>query len=115
MNPTEAAAEMQRLSHLLDKGLQGMRDQAHEYAESEDAYRCAHASAYLTSVGTAGERKASADLATSVERRRAHLAEGMLKAATEAVRSRRAQISALQSLLNAHRAEAEYVRTGPGL
>jgi len=35
----------------------------------------------------------------------------MRSAATEAVRSRRGQISALQSLLNAHRAEAEFART----
>jgi hypothetical protein len=114
MTPAEAAEEMRRLSRLLDSGLQALRDQAKEYAEAEDAYRMARATAYLTSTGTVDERKAHADLATSEERRRAHLADGMRSAATEAVRSRRGQISALQSLLNAHRAEAEFARTTNG-
>lgn len=112
MTPAEAGAEMRRLSDLLDSGLRMLREQAKEYAEAEDAYRMAAATVYLTTEGTVAERKARTDLATSKERQRAHLADGMRSAATEAVRARRAQISALQSLLNAHRAEAEFARTG---
>lgn len=113
MSPADAADEMHRLSRLLDAGLTALRYQAVEYAEAEDAYRLAAARAYIAHEGPAHERKAHADLATSVERRRAHLADGMRQAALEAVRSRRGQISALQSLLAADRAEAEFVRTGP--
>jgi hypothetical protein len=113
VNIHEAAEEMHRLSGLLDNALKALRHQAHEYAEAEDAYRMAHATAYLETAGPAHLRKATADLATSEERRRAHLADGIRQAALEAVRSRRAQISALQSLLAADREEAAFGRTGP--
>lgn len=109
--PQDALDEMRRLSTLLDDALSFLRRQTTEYAQAEDAYRMARAKAYLESAGTVDERKSRADLATSEQRQRAHLADGMRQAALEAVRSRRAQISALQSLLNAHRAEAEFART----
>lgn len=108
------ADEMFRLSGLLDKAITALREQAVEYADAENEYRMAHAKAYVETVGPAHMRKANADLATPDERRRAHLADGMRQAALEAVRSRRAQISACQSLLNADKAEAEFARTGPG-
>jgi hypothetical protein len=107
----EFTAEFHRLSKLLDQGLRALREAAHEAASSEDVYRMAHAKAYLSHDGPQHERKAAADLATSAERQRAHLADGMRQAALEAVRSRRAQVSALQSLLAAERAEAEFART----
>lgn len=104
---------MHRLSGLLDDALAFLKRQTADYAEAEDAYRMARARAYLESAGTVDERKSAADLATSEQRQRAHLTDGMRQAALEAVRSRRAQISALQSLLNAYRAEAELAGTGP--
>lgn len=113
MTPNDAAEEMRRLSQLLDDALAYLRSQTVEYAHAEDAYRMSRGRAYLEAEGTVDERKAQADLATSPQRQRAHLADGMRQAALEAVRSRRGQISALQSLLNAHRAEAEFVRTQP--
>jgi hypothetical protein len=109
----DAAAEVDRLSRLLDQGLAALRAHSAEFAVAEDAYRLAHARAYMSHDGPAHERKAAADLATSAERQRAHLADGMRQAALEAVRSRRAQISAVQSLLAADRTEAEFARTGP--
>lgn len=112
MTLDEAADEMRRLSVLLDDALAFLKRQTTEFAETEDAYRMARARALLTADGTVDEKKAQADLATSEQRRAAHLADGMRQAALEAVRSRRAQISALQSLLAGHRAEAEFVRTG---
>src|SRR5690606_41494538 len=99
MTPMDAAEEMRRLSGLLDKGIDALRKEAHHYAEAEDAYRMAHATAYVGADGPAHMRKARADLATSRERVEAHLADGMRQAALEAVRSRRAQVSAIQSLL----------------
>ncbi len=107
------ADEMARLSALLDDALGYLRRVSAEWAESEDAYRMSRARAVLEAVGTVDERRAQADMATSQQRRRAHLDDAMKQAALEAVRSRRAQISALQSIAAAHRAEAEFVRTAP--
>jgi hypothetical protein len=109
----ELADEMQRLSGLLDKALTALRNQAHEYASKEQEYRKAKAAAWLTvAQGTVPEREAAVNAATADERYQRDLADGMRQAALEAVRSRRTQISALQSLLAGHRAEAEFVRTG---
>lgn len=113
MTPQETADEMRRLNKLLDDALAYLRRQVQEYAEAEDAYRMAHAKAFLEAAGAAYLRKATADLATSSQRQRAHLADGMRQAALEAVRSRRAQISAAQSLLAGEREEMAFARTGP--
>ncbi len=110
---TEMQTEMIRLSRLLDAGLEYLRVQAVEFAEAENAYRMARAKAYLESEGTVEMRKSIVDLATPVERVAAHLAEGMSRATLEAVRARRQQISAWQTLVSANRVEAEFARTGP--
>lgn len=101
------------LSRSLDEALSYLRQMASEYAVAEDKYRMAKATSYLEAAGTVDARRAQVDLATSTERVAAHIAEGMKQAALEAVRSRRQQLSALQSLLSAHRAEAEFARTSP--
>lgn len=113
MTAGELVEEMLRLSRLLDDALGFLKRSVEEYAAAEDAYRMAHARAFLEADGTGPARKAEADLATSEQRQRAHLSDGMRQAALEAVRSRRAQLSALQTVANSHRAEAEFVRTGP--
>ncbi len=109
----EYADEMRRLSRLLDSGLEVLRDQAHEVAEAEHEYRKGVALAWPESPeGTVPEREAWVAGQCAVLRRRRDLAEHMSRAALESVRARRGQLSALQSLLAAHRAEAEFVRTG---
>lgn len=125
MNLQEAAAEMGRLSRLIDSGLQAMRDQGRELADAENAYRKAKAEAWARCPNdeggtklhdkdwTAARREAWVNGATADERHRRDLAETMGKTAYQAVRARMTQVSALQSLLNAERAEAEFVRTGP--
>lgn len=113
MDLAELTAEMLRLSKLLDDALSYLRRQAVEYAEAEDAYRLARSKAILAASGTVDEKKAQADLETSEQRQRALLADGMRQAALEAVRSRRGQLSALQSVTAAYRAEAELARTAP--
>lgn len=112
MNIEEMTEEMLRLSRLIDDGVAMLVRSAREYATAEDEYRLARATAFLAAGGSVGERNATADQKTSKERRAAHLAEGMKQAALEAIRARRAQLSALQSLLASHRAEAEFARTG---
>lgn len=110
----ELVAEAQRLSALLDKGLAALRDSAVSFAQAEHEYRQARAKAWLAARGTVPERESMVELRCGELRNARDLAEGMKVAALEAVRSRRAQLSALQSLLAANRAEAELVRTAPG-
>jgi hypothetical protein len=127
MNLADAATEMARLSRLIDAGLQAMRDQGRELAEAENVYRKAKAEAWARCPNdptgtkpadrdwTSAHREAWVDGETADERSRRDLAEVMGKAAYQAVRARQTQVSALQSLLNAERAEAEFVRTTGGM
>jgi hypothetical protein len=104
-------AEAWRLSQLLDKGIIALRDAAVAYAEAEHEYRSQNAMAYLgTESGTVAEREAHVYALVGDFRRLRDLADGQKLAALEAVRSRRAQLSALQSILSAYRAEAELAR-----
>jgi hypothetical protein len=115
MSLPEIADEMARLSRLLDQGLAALRDQARELAEAEREYRRAKAQAWVTAPeGTVPQREAFVNGVTADLRYVRDLADGMRSAALEAVRSRRTQVSALQSLLAAHRAEAEFDRTYEG-
>lgn len=105
-----------RLSRLLDSGLTALRDQATEFAEAEREYRRGKGQAWLVAPeGTVAVREAWVNENTADLRYRRDLAEGMRQAALEAVRSRRAQISALQTWLNAEKEEAAFARTGPNL
>jgi hypothetical protein len=105
------SAEAVRLSAILDKGVSALREAAVAYAEAEHEYRERQAMAYLeTEHGTVAEREAQVYAVVGDWRRRRDLADGQKLAALEAVRSRRAQLSALQTLIAAHRAEAELAR-----
>jgi hypothetical protein len=111
---SEAAAEVRRLSGLLDAGLEILRSSAEDVALAEQAYRKARAQAWVENTeGTAGFRESQVDGQTAGLRYKRDVAEGMRRAALESVRARTTQISAVQSLLNAHRAEANFVRSGP--
>ena len=114
VNLPEMTTELLRLSKLLDDALAYLRRATEEYAETEHAYREAKARAWIeVPTGTVPEREAHVNGATAQLRKRRDLAEGMKQAALEAVRSRRAQLSAIQTLANAHREEAALARTGP--
>lgn len=106
-------AEAKRLSDLLDRGVQALREAAISVAHAEHDYRRAHAEAYLSTHGTVGEREAQAYLLIDDKRFQRDVADNGKIAALEALRSRRAQLSAVQSLLTAHKAEADFARTGP--
>lgn len=116
----EIHQEMMRLSRLIGEGINEMRNQAQAYAEAEHAYRLAKSKAWMEAPReldglkvTAGEREAWVDAKTADERKVRDIADGLRQTALEAVRSRRTQLSALQSYLAAERAEAEFARTGP--
>ena len=87
---------------------------AREYAEKENTYRLAKAKAMLRAEGkTVDLKKAEVDLICEKERLASHIAEGVLDATRERVRSLRAVLSALQTISGSHKAEAEFTRTGP--
>lgn len=106
--------EIYRLSELIDRGIKSLVEASREVADTEHAYRKAKAIAWVNAPsGLAAARDAWVEAETADEKRSAELAEGMRMAALEAARSRRQQLSAIQSLLAAHKAEAEYGRTRP--
>lgn len=114
------AAEFERLSGLLERGLSYASEKVLEYAEAERVYRLAQAKAWLEAPRfqddvkvTAGEREAWVMGQTADLRRDRDAADGLRQVGLEAVRSRRAQLSALQSQFGAHREEAALARTAP--
>lgn len=122
MNLAEAFAEAERLSRLIDAGIEALRTQSAALAEAERTYRKAKAEAWVrcprdsdprARIWSAGRRDAWVDAETADLRFARDVAEGMRQAALEAVRARRAQLSALQTLMNAHAEEAKLARTGP--
>lgn len=121
MNLSEAFTEAQRLSHLIDAGIEALREQSKALAVAENAYRKSKAEAWVKVPRdgaddkgqrnwTAGRREAWVDSETADLRMTRDIAEGMRQAALEAVRARRTQISVLQSLLSAEKAEMELAR-----
>lgn len=109
----EIIDEMRRLSQSLDKALDELWRASREAGEADADYRQAWALAFLQAEGPVKHREALADSQTNEERRRRNLTDAVRLGALEAVRSRRTQISALQSALNAHKAEAMFAATGP--
>lgn len=117
MNLDEADQEFQRLSDLLDRGLVAMREQSSNVAEAENAYRKARSEAWVRcptadKEWTAARREAWVDAECADLRMRRDIAEGLRLAAVEAVRSRRTQISALQTALNAYQQEGKAAHYG---
>ena len=109
----ELIAEATRLSNKIDEGVRHLSRAAGSAADAERAYRLEKAKAWLTiPSGTVPERQAQVDAAVADERHARDIAEGERLAALEALRSRRAQLSALQSIAAAYRAEAEHSRYG---
>jgi hypothetical protein len=102
----------------LAEAMNEHRRAAREHAEAEHAYRQLRASEFVkASLKTDDNGKkltdthknAIVDLATDKAMFRIRIAEAEHEAASELIKSLRAQISALQSLLNALKAEAEAV------
>jgi hypothetical protein len=110
----EISNRIREVSGLLLAGCDEQRAQAVRFAESDRLYRIARARAYLQSEQkTVDAKKYESDLACEQTRFDALLQENLLQAELEHVRSLRSVLSALQSLANATRAEAEFSRTGP--
>jgi hypothetical protein len=116
----EAAQEMRRLSDLIDDANGEYRKYVREYANAERDYRHSKARAWPQAPreisgakATVPEREAWVEGQTAGARHRRDMADGMKRAAWGSLESRKAQLSAIQSLLAAHREEASFARTGP--
>lgn len=105
--------EARRLSSLIDNGVKALTAAASDLAEAEHAYRLARAEAWHKTQGTAKQREDDVNAITAAERRVRDLAEAGRMSALEALRSRRQQLSAVQSIAAAWRSEAEHARYGP--
>jgi len=113
MTLAELVAEANRLSRKIDAGVKALSQAARKAAEAEMDYRQAKSVAWVQQdAGTVPERQAHVDAKVSQQRFARDLAEGERLTALEALRSRRAQLSALQSVAAAWRAEAENGRYG---
>lgn len=106
--------EIDRLSNLIDEGISALVQSARDVAQAEFDYRKSKAQAWLEAPqGTVPVREAWVEAQTAELRRTLDIAEGMRQASLEAVRSRRQQLSAVQSLLAASKADADFHRTRP--
>lgn len=113
MTPAEMAKEGRRLSELLDGALAFLKEQIKAAAEAERDYRKAKAQAWVQSPdGTAAAKEAWVNGHVADLRYKRDIATGMEKASHQAIRSRMAQISLLQSISAAHRADADNDRFG---
>jgi hypothetical protein len=114
MNLAEQVTEGRRLSRLIDQGVQALIDASRDAAEAEQEYRKSKGQAWITAPdGTVPEKEAWVNQATAKQRYARDLADGMRLAALEALRSRRQQLSFCQTVVNAHREDEAFHRTGP--
>lgn len=114
MNLHELTSEMLRLSTILDKGIAALSKAGRDVATAENVYRQAVSEAWVKAPeGTVPQREAWVNGQTAEKRLERDLADAERQAALEAVRSRRTQLSALQTVANAVRAEAEIGRYSP--
>jgi len=108
MNLTEMIRESERLSGLIDSGINTLVRASKDMAHAEHALRVATAVAWAEAPsGTVPFKEAWVESKTADEKLALDLAESERYNSLEAVRSRRAQLSALQSIMAAYRAEAE--------
>lgn len=112
--PHDMAQEIIRRSRMLDEAIEELKLASVRAPTAEHVYRQAKAESYLKSEGTIPERDAHVIQETADLRYEAKKAEALRRSALEAVRARRAQLSAAQSVSNAIKAEIELVKTGPG-
>ena len=108
MNLTEMIHESERLSRLIDAGIESLVKASKDMAHAEHALRKATARAWAQApTGTVPFKEAWVESEAADEKLAFDLAESQRYNSLEAVRSRRAQLSALQSIMAAYRAEAE--------
>ena len=101
-------------SRQLDEALDDLRHQVAAASEAERQYRLTQGTLILEAPsGTVIEKKAWMDSRCADARYLRDLADGLRQAALETVRSRRTQLSLVQSLLAGEREEMALARVGP--
>lgn len=104
-------ARLLELSDDLSAELLELEEAARDFAVADNEMRKSRAKAFLKAVGkNKEEREANADSGFAEERLECNLAEARKDVCIEKVRSLRAQLSALQALIYARRAENESIR-----
>jgi hypothetical protein len=113
LNPSElndmlhaAAADLYEAHRLLEERVKSS-------ATADRAWRLARAKAYARTQGTVAERDAEVELETGDKRYEAKLSEDLRVAGLEGVRSRRAILSAYQSIAALTRSEMDFAKYGP--
>jgi len=104
--------ETERLSGLIDQAVADLAKASKAVAHAEHAYRHGRAKAW-TEVPTdrlAAWRQADVDALTADLRLARDLADAARWAAAEALRSRRAQLDALRSVISVSKSEMELAR-----
>ena len=111
MTLNEMIYETERLSKLIDAGIAALVQASSDMAHAEHALRKATAVAWAAApAGTVPFKEAWVESESADEKLAFDIAESTRYNALEAVRSRRAQLSAIQSIMAAYRAEAELGR-----
>lgn len=114
MNLAEMQKVMLDYCRDIDQAIDEMRQAGVDVAVAERVYRNARSDAWGRATGgNVRQREAWVDARTAEERAERDKAENRRRDAIELVKARQAELSAYQTLVTAHRAEAEFVRTGP--
>ena len=101
-------------SRQLDEALDDLRHQVAAASEAERQYRLTQGTLILEAPsGTVDQKRAWLNAECADARYLRDLADGLKQAAVETVRSRRTQLSYVQSRLANEREEAALARTGP--
>lgn len=113
MNPSELNDRLIAAATDLKDGHKLLEQRVTEAAAADHAWRVERAKAYARTSGTVAERDAEVETATGDLRYAAKLAEDLRVAALEGVRSRRAVLSAIQSMVALSRSEMDFAKYGP--
>lgn len=113
-----AALDSAHAEHYRRAKASGVAETEHEKAKAR--YKLKKAAAFLAAEGTVPEKDATAELACAEDLEAVAEAAGkrveekeLCESALAAIFSRRAKISALQSLMAAYKEEGAFERTGP--
>jgi hypothetical protein len=113
MTPSELNDLLHAAAIDLQEGHRLLEQRVRDAAVADRAWRLARAKAYAKTEGTVNERDSLVEMETGDLRYEAKLSEDLRVAALEGVRSRRAKLSAFQTLANLTREEAAFARVGP--
>lgn len=112
MNPAEINRLLFEAAEDLRAALRELDDRSRDAAVNDQVWRRSRARAYVQTNGTVAERDAEVEIQTSDERYRAKLSEDLKMSALEAVRSKRAILTASQTSANLSRDEMAFARSG---